>query len=480
MHIPVVPPDLSSILHSPNLKWLSRLSDSDVGGFVRRSNDEYVHWDKLRYYQRLPDGFDIQSSWAAIAMSRIPQYQTLPIRFDDSTLVYWSPPQQLEWLHKIDQQAGGTLGSNSIYMGSNSDDKERYLINALMEEAIASSQLEGAVTTRRIAKQMLREGRKPRSKAERMILNNYNAILKIRDCQYNKLTPALLKELQAILTADTLDDSSGEGHFRTSEDSVVVEDSYTHDVLHNPPPADVIEDRIEEICNFANQKSKPFVHPVTKAIILHFALGYVHPFVDGNGRTARAVFYWYMLKQNYWLFEFLPISRLFFRAPARYARAYLYTENDRGDVTYFIYYNLRVIVRAIKELHEYLVKQQEKISEAAKLLRSNPNLNHRQQALIYHAMKHPEFVYTIQQHRRTHHVSYGTAHSDLVDLSKVGYLEASRQGNKIVFQPHGELLRKLKKLSASISRPLPRARTRVRPVAITRAGTRPTAISGDS
>ena len=41
---------------------------------------------------------------------------------------------------------------------------------------------------------------------------------------------------------------------------------------------------------FANAQSSPFVHPVVKAMALHFAIGFIHPFVDGNGRTARALF----------------------------------------------------------------------------------------------------------------------------------------------------------------------------------------------
>ena len=301
-----------------------------------------------------------------------------------------------------------------------------------------------------------------------MILNNYNAILKIRECKQEILTPPLIKELHSILTVGTLNDPCSEGQFRKSEDDVVVEDSYTHDVLHNPPAAESIEDRVKEICNFANQKTKPFVHPVIKAIVLHFAIGYVHPFVDGNGRTARAIFYWYMLKHGYWLFEFLPISRLFLRAPSSYARAYLYTESDRGDATYFTYYNLRVIIRAIKELHGYLAAQQQKVSEAARLLESSPGLNHRQQSLIYHALKHPDSVYTIQQHQRTYSVSYGTAHSDLMHLANAGYLESTRKGKQMQFQSHGELLRRLKKLSSSISRPLPQIRRPLPPIAVTR------------
>jgi Fic family protein len=468
MRIPITPPALTDIIQSTNVLVFQRLSDPDVVEFVRRSNDAYVHWDKLRYYNNFPDGFDAQMSWAAVSMSRVHQYQSLPIRFNDSRLVYWNPPQQLESLHKIDQRAGGNIGSTSMHIYQNDGDKERYLINALMEEAIASSQLEGAVTTRKVAKQMLREGRKPQTKAERMILNNYKAIIKIRDSRQERLTVKLLKELHSILTTDTLEDSSAEGQFRKPEEDVVVEDSYNHDTLYIPPPAESIDERIEEICKFANEKSKPFVHPVIKAIVLHFAIGYVHPFVDGNGRTARALFYWYMLKRGYWLFEFLPISRLFLRAPAQYARAYLYTENDNGDATYFIHYNLWVVLRAIKELHAYIARQQEKIAEAEALLSGSPNLNHRQQALIYQALKHPDSTYTIQQYQRTYNVSYGTARSDLLGLSDDEYLELGHQGAKMVFRPKGELLSKLRKLSSSISRPLPDVRRRLPPVAVTR------------
>ena len=142
-----------------------------------------------------------------------------------------------------------------------------------------------------------------------MILNNYRAILEVRDIKKEKLTPALLCHLQKILTDQTLDTPGASGRFRTSEETIEVVDVRTEEVLHEPPPADEIEWRIRKICDFANSVSDPFVHPVIKAAVLHLRLGFVHPFVDGNGRTARAIFYWYMLKRNYWLFEYVPISR---------------------------------------------------------------------------------------------------------------------------------------------------------------------------
>ena len=140
-------------------------------------------------------------------------------------------------------------------------------------------------------------------------------------------------------------------------------------------------------------------------------------------------------------------------------------------MTYFIHYNLWVIRRAIKDLHAYLAKQQQRISDAAQLLRSSPDLNHRQQSLIYHALKHPDFLYTIEQHKRTHNISYGTARSDLIGLTDIGYLEMAHQGKKLVFDPHGELLEKLKKLSPTPGKRRTSTRLNPPPVAVTHVQT---------
>ena len=57
-------------------------------------------------------------------------------------------------------------------------------------------------------------------------------------------------------------------------------------------------------------------------------LAFIHPFVDGNGRTARSLVYWYMMKKGYWLTEYLSISRIIYRNKAQYEKAFLYTEAD--------------------------------------------------------------------------------------------------------------------------------------------------------
>src|SRR5260370_36003506 len=259
----------------------------------------------------------------------------------------------------------------------------------------------------------------------------------MRDLKKEKLTPTLLCHLQELVTKNTLDNPSAAGRFRMESEPVHVVD-VLGEILYTPPPADSIEKRIEEVCNFANAKSKPFVHPVVKGIALHFAIGFIHPFVDGNGRTARAIFYWYMLKNGYWMFEYLPISRIIVAAPAKYARAYLYTEGG-GDLTYFNNYHLKVVMRAIKELHDYLEIQQKKSMEAQKILEGFPDLNLRQRMLIQDALRHPAHEWTVSEHAGKYRVTYNTARADLLKVDKLALLVKSKNGKKSIFPPAPKL-----------------------------------------
>jgi Fic family protein len=445
MRIPKNPPDFWAFVHEKgdDLPALFKKAGTPaVRKFVQKANDGYLHWDKVRRFP-MPEGIHPIEMWGAIEMSRTSQFRHVELSIEpDRHFKYWSPPKHQEWLHRIDQDAGGFIGSRSRQVPR--DGEDRFLYNSLMEEAIASSQLEGASTTRVIAKQMLRSGRKPKNKHEQMIVNNYNAILELRDAKGEQLTPEFLCHIQQVITESTLNDPTAAGRFRSKEDAeVCVADAVTDDVIYKPPSPFSIDWRIQELCDFANEKSLPFIHPVVKAIILHFAIGFIHPFVDGNGRTARAIFYWYMLKSGYWIFEFLPISRIVLDAPAKYVRAYLYSESDKGDLTYFIHYHLRIIDRAVREMIAYFERQQAFMREAHSLIDSL-DLNHRQLSAAYYAIQHPQSVLTFREHASVHSIALGTARNDLFGLEKAGIFERRKQGKSLAFVPVATYRNRLK------------------------------------
>jgi Fic family protein len=439
MKIPLSPPPIERLMHNlqgRKLQQAFRASGPLVGG-------RYLHWDELRH-RNPPEDLTHEDWWTGIKLTRMGLLKALPFRDKlEAPILFGMPDPVLQALHNIDRRAAGSLTMESPIVSG--EDRDRYLVSSLIEEAITSSQLEGAATTHEVAKAMLRSGRKPRDLSERMILNNFRAMELLRELRDEAFTPERILELHRIVTADTLDDPSAAGRLRVEGENVKVVDVQHVNVLHDPPVAAGLPERLQQLCDFANRadNAEPFVHPVIRAILLHFMLAYDHPFVDGNGRTARALFYWSLARSGYWLLEYISISSLLKKAPAQYSRAYLHTETDANDATYFIIHQLGVIEQAITALYEYLGRKATEQRSAENLLRHaaglSEDMNHRQIALLSHALRHPVQDYTVESHRRSHRITTQTARTDLQRLTERGLLEQRKRGRAFVFRAPDDL-----------------------------------------
>jgi Fic family protein len=436
MKIPQSPPNLHKlVLSDPNLlEKLSRLLSEGA-------EDRYLHWDELRF-RTPPEGLTHEEWWAAVKLRR--NLKPFPLKDKAGREFRFMVPETVaQQLHFFDMGAGGRIGIESPVL--NRESRDRYVVSSLIREAITSSQLEGAVTTREVAKEMLRSGRKPSDRSERMILNNFMTMRAISELRDENLTPELVFDIHRQVTRDTLDNPDAAGRFRRTGEDVRVEDQYGQ-VFHYPPDAEELNERMEAMCAFANAR-EPFIHPVVRAILLHFWLGYDHPFVDGNGRTARGLFYWAMLHAGYWLFEFVSISDILLKAPVKYYRAFLYSETDDNDATYFLMHQTEVIRRAIQSLHEYIDHKTKETEESQSLLRAQAHLNHRQLALLSHAMRHPGHLYTVDSHQISHNTAYDTARRDLLALEEEGLLIKGKRGRALVFSASPNLLSHLRSRS---------------------------------
>lgn len=416
-----------------------------------RSRERYLHWDKLRHLQP-PRGLTPEEWWWRIkVLERAPGMRQLSIASrEGEPFSYSLPDLLLRSLHHIDQQCAGEVAMDEV-VTSDRQARQRFLVHSLMEEAIRSSQLEGATTSRRIAKDLLKTGRAPRDRSETMILNNYRAMRYMREEMGSSLTPASVLELHRILTEGTLDDPSAAGRLQQpGEERVAVYDRDGGRRVHRPPPAEELPDRLERLCEFANESDggNSFVHPVVRAILLHFLLAYDHPFEDGNGRTARILFFWSMRESGYWLAEYLSLSRILREAPARYGRAFLETETDEGDTTYFLIHQLQAIEKAIDEMHRYLRRKAREVREMEELLEGGDGFNRRQLEVLTNAIRHPDSSYTFSGHASSHKVTHETARSDLSALADSGLLLRRRVGREYSFEPQPDLPERLRDLSA--------------------------------
>lgn len=423
------------------MEAIQMLTNPQIQPLFQKISSEYLYWDKVKYL--VPKGIDSLVFWQAVKIQR--QLSSQTIKFGRYIFHFTITKNMLALLHDFDMNLGGSLGTKSIIPAA---DKNYYLISSIMEEAIASSQMEGASTTRRIAKDMLRKRLKPINKSQQMIVNNYETISKISKDKQADFSIERLLEIHRSIANKTLDNPEDEGVFRQNDDIFVV-DGITGHVAHTPPSFKEIDAMIMDLCEFANSDNREnFIHPIIKGIIIHFVLAYIHPFVDGNGRTARSLFYWYMIKKGYWLTEYLSISRIIYTNKKAYEKAYQYTEHDGNDLSYFIQYHLDVMKKAFEELKKFL---QRKIDEQQNVLRfvGVSNINERQRYVLKTISESKRTLFTPKELATQFDISPKSARTDLQGLVEMGYLSQSHLNKRAIGYIKSERFEELIKTSSN-------------------------------
>ncbi|WP_026904994.1 Fic family protein [Pedobacter glucosidilyticus] len=384
-----------------------------MDGNLQKIQDEYLYWDIIKY--KAKDCTPIEL-WSAIKLFRFLRRKEL--KFHSFKFHYVVTDYIQKSLHQFDMHIGGTLGSN---IGIAETDKTKFMMSSIMEEAISSSQMEGANTTRKKAKEMIQQEKKPKNKSEQMILNNFITMKHIVQQKSEDLTAENLLYIHKLITSNTLDDKDDEGKFRENDDVHVVNHVHS-EIVHTPPLKSDLKKLIDDLCLFFNTDTEEFIHPIIKGCIIHFMIGWIHPFTDGNGRTARAVFYWYMLKKGYWLTEYLSISRIIKDSKSQYEKAYLYSEIDENDLTYFITYHIRTMEKAFDALKEYINRKQKEVFQAAKFMKI-PGVNDRMAQILKIIHDDPDRILNAKEMESRFNVSNFTARTDLKSLVELGFLE---------------------------------------------------------
>jgi Fic family protein len=410
-----------------------------------QDQDSYHDWDKLRHLEP-PTGLSSEDWWYVLRLRRSSGLRELPIRDPKSRPVFIGAPDALnKLLSRLDSGLRGNIGTLEPIL--NTDTRKRFIASSLAEEAISSSMLEGAATTRRVAQDMIRSGRKPQGRGERMVLNNLAAMEHLRELADEPMTPGRVLELHRIVTEGTLDDPSAAGRLRRADEEIQVIDSGDNTVVHTPPPAHELESRLLAMCDFAEGKTPNYyLHPAVRSILLHYWLALDHPFVDGNGRTARALFYWSMKRHGFWLTEHISISHILRTSAAKYSRSFQLVSTDENDATHFVYDQVQVILRALKALEDYVERKSRAVGRTLRALRASHSLNHRQLALLIHALRHPDALYTIRSHQTSHRVVYQTARTDMLGLADQNLLDVRKIGRKLTFTPKTNLEARLGEL----------------------------------
>ncbi len=389
----------------------------------------YLNKKEIKY--RLPAGTQLQDFWAGLIEYRIKKGQLLPLLDQNQKKFWFCDLPYADRLELIDTYAKNTVNNHIDIIFKKSPKQERLLVmDALIDEAFNSSAIEGAFSTRKRSKEIIEKGIKPANISEQMIYNNYKALDFILDNIHCQIDNELIIQIYKIITHNTLGEEDKTDGYRN--DSVIIWDYANQKKIYEGPHHSEIPRMMADLINLIRDEDD--LHPVVKASIIHFYFVYIHPFFDGNGRTARALSYMYLLQKGYDFFKFFSISTVIREQKNKYYKAIQSCEDYSSDLTYFIDFNIKMILESILNVLNRIGKEFGKLLIFHNIDKRGILLTLRQKRCLSYFIKTEKNYITIDEYKNKYKIAYETARKDLNSLETIGIFHKTKVGKKYIYK----------------------------------------------
>lgn len=214
------------------------------------------------------------------------------------------------------------------------------------------------------------------------VLNYRNVLKFIEEYDKKDISIEMIKHIHELTVHRILPDDAV-GVFRKTQ--VVVKNSQTGEITFRPPPAIEVPFLITSFLQWLNETSPDELHVVLKAGIAHYETVRVHPFLDGNGRVARAVATMVLTKAGYDIKRFFSLEEHYDREPIAYYDSLQQVGKQQGNMTPWIEYFTEGL--AIE-----LTRIKEKVKSLSTDLKMKKSLGGQQMTLTERQIKIVEFI----------------------------------------------------------------------------------------
>ena len=386
--------------------------------WLKYTQERYVPLEDIKY--RLDKLGISQGDWPNLKekIQTFRKIGAIPFFLNSIDKKFWYFPSDAinKKVHHIESLGNSLLDK----IENHSSFKQEFLTNVMVEEAITSAIYEGANSTRSKAKSLVTSGAIPKTKDEWMLVNNCLAMKWIKENSKLPVSYDLVLKIHEIVSKNTLegDDVNFSGRFRDDTVFVGNHEGITHTK---------IEEALSEAIDLTTNHSR-FVHGLIKGILLHYFIAYIHPFFDGNGRTARTLFYFKAIKNDLKFVELLSVSADLKEHGKRYERSFDLVKEYELDMTFFIDFCLDSLVIALEKVEHkvnYLLGISTLIAKEGMSI-NQVSLLQKMALNKYKATSIEEYASDIKKSREI-------ARRDLKELLKKGYLREVKQGKKFIY-----------------------------------------------
>lgn len=396
--------------------------------WLQYTQHRYLSPDEIKYRQSKSGAKD--SDWSGAARKIVTTRKTGSVTLFLNSIEprFWFYPADII-NKKVDQIE--LLGKRLFeQINAQSNFKNDFLLDSRIEEAITSAIYEGAHSTRAQAEQLIASGKRPTNKDEWMLVNNVRAMQWVQENRDKPISKEIILQLHKIVTHNTLegDDVNFSGRFRNDKIFVGPHEGVKHEL---------IESTIQEAIQITSNNPR-YIHPLLKGILVHYFIAFIHPFFDGNGRTARALFYFKAMRNELSYIELLSVSAYLKDHGARYEKAFEKVVANDYDVTYFIDF-------CLDSIHSALVEVSRKVAYLLRIndLRSSHGLTSQQVGLLQRMALHKFRKVSIEEYADQIDKSREFARLELKKLADLNFIEEKKESKKLVYTVNANKLKEL-------------------------------------
>lgn len=174
-----------------------------------------------------------------------------------------------------------------------------------------------------------------REKKEKKVINYYDVLINIEKYHDNGvITEDLILLLHKDITCGLLDETYFEGHYKIINNSI--KNKKTDEIRYIPPTPDEVPKLMKDLIEWINNESND-LHPVIVAGIVHYEIVRIHPFKDGNGRTARALASLILFLRSFDVKKYFSLDEQYNINRTAYFDA-LKSADDSGDLSQWLEY----------------------------------------------------------------------------------------------------------------------------------------------
>ncbi|NGX53572.1 MAG: Adenosine monophosphate-protein transferase SoFic [Chlamydiae bacterium] len=223
---------------------------------------------------------------------------------------------------------------------------------ALILEAHHTTHIEGTHLSLDQAKKLLEGERVPDiSKDDKQELLNYRTAFEFVSSyllEKKPITEGVIRQIHALLVQGVRGNSAMPGEYRKIQNYVA--NSHTGEVIYTPPPAYEVPIMMGELTEWLENEKE--VHPILVTGVAQFQFVHIHPFLDGNGRTARLLSTLCLYRSGYDFKRLFTISEYYDRERPKYYAAIQSVRENGLDLTEWLEYFCEGLMTQLNELQQ--------------------------------------------------------------------------------------------------------------------------------